>query len=411
VRLALAALVLVAAPGCKERAPAIDPAYVAANLVSAPPALDRAIDADLGGAVIYLGNTVSSTAVSPGGRAEVVHYWKVVKPPGDAWAVFSHLVSGAGDWLNVDQSDMRQGHPPAAWRAGQIIRDEHRFTVPPEWTGEDATLVVGLYRRDARGKDGRMPVTGGEVDAEGRLVVARLAVARSARPGGEYAIRRARGPITLDGVADEADWKAAPHSPEFTDAEGGAPVGGRTAARLLWDDQHLYAFVEVEDADVFSSYRGRDDPLWKEDVIELFIDADGDRKGYVELQVNPNGAIFDAFFPGTRAQPHHVEWNGGMRAAVVVHGTADRRDDRDRGWDVELAIPHADVKGMAADMAVRIPPVVGDRWRLNVVRVDKPRDAGIRAATWSPITIGDFHALGRMLTVVFADADGKTAAQ
>ena len=59
-------------------------------------------------------------------------------------------------------------------------------------------------------------------------------------------------------------------------------------------------------------------------------------------------------------------------------------------------------------MKVTIPPQPGDRWRLNVIRVDLPRGAkGVAASSWSPITIRDFHALGRMLTVVFADAEGK----
>ena len=68
-------------------------------------------------------------------------------------------------------------------------------------------------------------------------------------------------------------------------------------ARLLWDDQHLYVFVQITDSDVFSSYKQHDDPIWKADCVELFIDADGTRRGYVELQVNPNNAQFDAWFP------------------------------------------------------------------------------------------------------------------
>src|SRR5262249_53559750 len=52
---------------------------------------------------------------------------------------------------------------------------------------------------------------------------------------------------------------------------------------------------------------------------------------------------------------------------------------------------------------------VGDRWRLNVVRVDtKSGDSNPAASSWNPITISDFHALDRMLTVVFADSAGGT---
>lgn len=403
------ALTIAALVACGDGEPAVDPALLARVRGPAPAALAHPVDADLGGVVTYLGNDVAAERVVAGGQARVVHYWKVVAPPGDV-AVFAHLTSDGGDFLNVDASELRAGYPPRRWRPGEVLRDEHAFTLPSWWRADHATLVVGLYRAGSVGKEGRVEVRRGATDPHGRVIAARFAVERG-RPVAEYAVRKARGPIRLDGVADEADWKAAPLGPAFSDAEGGGAVGGGTVARLLWDDAHLYAFIACDDADVWSSYRGRDDPLWREDVVELFIDADGNRRGYVELQVNPNGAIFDAFFPIGRAEKHHFEWNGGMRAAVVVHGTADRRDDRDRGWDVELAIPLADVKGMAAEMDVAIPPAIGDRWRLNVVRVEKPARGGIRASSWNPITIRDFHALGRMLTVVFADADGATGSR
>jgi hypothetical protein len=184
-------------------------------------------------------------------------------------------------------------------------------------------------------------------------------------------------------------------------------VEGAARARLLWDDTNLYAFIEVEDSDVHSQYAKQDDPLWKEDVVELFIDADRNRRGYVELQVNPKNAHFDAWFPVTRGKESHFEWQSGMKSAVQVKGTVDERGDRDQGWSAEIAIPLAAVKGMDAAMKVAIPPSPGDKWRLNVIRVDLPRGAkGVAASSWSRITIRDFHALGRMLNVVFADAEG-----
>jgi len=59
-------------------------------------------------------------------------------------------------------------------------------------------------------------------------------------------------------------------------------------------------------------------------------------------------------------------------------------------------------------MAVRLPPQVGDRWRMNIVRVDvKTGDKSPSASSWNRITMADFHALDRMLTVVFADTGGS----
>jgi hypothetical protein len=409
--LALLGLAALTAFACVDKGPGpkkIDPAYIEANLLGTPPAtLMNQVDADLGGKIVYLGNDVDTTALAPGGRVTVVHYWKVVEPPGSAWRVFSHVTGASShDWMNVDYTDMRAGYPPAKWKAGDIIRDEQKFALKQDWTSPFAELTVGLYRKGGAGVADRMPVVSGP-SAESAVQAVRFSLDRAgaAKPGG-YVIRRADEPITIDGKADEPVWQRTPFGPEFTDAEGSPPMGYSTRAKMLYDDEHLYVFIQAEDHDVHSQYTQHDDPLWKEDVVELFIDADKNGRGYVELQVNPNNAQFDAWFPQRRGGPTDVEWNAGMTSAVVVHGTADKRDDKDRGWDVEIAIPLAAVKGRDESMQVALPPRVGDTWRLNVVRVDLPKGGRVAASSWNPITYQDFHALDRMLTVTFGDAAG-----
>jgi hypothetical protein len=405
VLVALAALVACRS-GSKKK---IDQATIDRNLLDEVPAqIENKVDADLGGKVIYLGNEVNPHVLGPGKTATVVHYWKVVEPPGEGWQVFSHLLGASDHWMNLDYSEMREGYPVASWKAGDVIRDEQSFTLESPWKSSSAQLVVGLWKKDG---NQRMEVVSGPHDAERRVLAYKWPVdprGRAFKPMPMYKVRRASGPVTIDGKDGEPDWKLAQASPTFEVAEGGPKLAGSARARLLWDDKNLYAFVDVEDPDVHSQYKKQDDPLWKEDVVELFIDADRNRRGYVELQVNPRNAHFDAWFPVTRAKDSHFEWTSGMKSAVQVKGTIDQRGDHDKGWSVEIAIPLADVKGMDPAMKVNIPPLPGDRWRLNLIRVDLPRGAeGVAASSWSPITIRDFHALGRMLNVVFADASGE----
>jgi hypothetical protein len=406
-------LLAVLAGGCVEKEPGqkkIDPTYVKKNLLSAAPNVQHTVDAEMGGYVVYLGSDADKQELAPGATVTVVHYWKVVAPPGPEWRVFTHLVGAGKKWMNLDRSDMRTGYPPGEWKAGDIIRDEQTFTLDQDWKSPYAQLTIGLYRKGSSGPEDRMPVEKGRTDKEGRVLGFRFKVAGAGPQPMEYSIKRASGPIAVDGKADEADWQAAAKSPAFTPAEGGSKASGAARARLLWDDANLYAFIEIDDADVFSQYTERDAPLWKEDTVELFIDADRNRRGYVELQVNPRNAHFDAFFPRTRAQANHPEWNSGMKSAVAVRGTLDDRDDTDQGWSAEIAIPLADVKGTEADMKVNTPPAVGDRWRLNVIRVEKPKDSPLQASSWSAIPIADFHALARMVTVTFADEKGAVPA-
>lgn len=377
-RPSLTVLIVAIAIGChKKRDP--DAERVRANLLATGPALEAPLNVDLGGGLIYLGNEVDSTRARPGGSVTVTHYLKVTRKPPDLKFRVSIAADGEQP-VAAAPSFMQTEYPPTRWKPGDIIRDRQIVEVPGTWRAPHVKLQLAFELDTPIGRP--IPI----------------------EAGGDYPVHRASGPIELDGVGGEAAWRAASWSPSFTTATGGRPVPGQARARLLWDDAHLYALIEVVDPNIFSPFTGRDDTLWKADVVEIFIDADRNRRGYVELQVNPRGAIFDAFFPVGRGQEHHFEWNSRLRAGVTVDGTADRRGDRDRGWVVEMAIPHADVVGMAGDqMDVRIPPAVGDRWNLNVVRVDQPGGKGISAATWNPITIRDFHALGRMLTVTFAD--------
>jgi len=401
--------------GCVDRGPGpppkkIDAAYVAQHLLTQPPALTPRLDVAIGGKVTYLGNTVDHTAVAPGQTVRITHYWQVVQPVGAGWKVFALVrgAPGAADFMNLAATDMQTAHGPARWKPGEIIEDIQDVTLRPDWRSPTATLTVGLIGVGEHDVGDRMAASGPHT--QDRAVIARVLevdLSRAPPPPGTVHVPRAIGPITVDGIALEPTWAAAATSPELVPAEGSADPVGKATAKLTWDDQYLYAFVSVTDSDVWTDYKAHDDPLWKQDCIELFIDADGNRRGYVELQVNPTNATFDSWFATTRAQPGDPSWDSGMITAVKLRGTV-APGDTDQGWDVEIAIPWQAVRGRDEAMAVRLPPHVGDRWRMNLVRVDvKTGDKSPTASSWNRITLADFHALDRMLTVVFADPSGS----
>ncbi|HEY0190992.1 MAG TPA: carbohydrate-binding family 9-like protein [Kofleriaceae bacterium] len=413
-------LVVVAALGCVDRGPGpegkkVDPAYVAQHLVKAVPDDASKLEVVLGGgALIYAGNTIDKPATAPGQTVRITHYWRVIAPVGPGWTPFALLRGAANtaDFMNLPATDMALGHPPATWQAGEIIEDVQDLTLRPDWRSPTATLTVGLIATGAHGPGDRMAASGpNTVD---RAVIARSIVvdlARAPAPPGTIYIPRASGPIAIDGAGSEPAWQTAVTSPELVTAEGSRDPVGKAIAKLLWDDDYLYAFVSVTDSDIVSEYKNHDDPMWKQDCLELFIDADGNQRGYIELQVNPNNATFDKWYATTRAAPGDEKWDSGMQTAVRLRGTATP-GDTDQGWDAELAIPWAAVRGRDDAMAVRLPPQVGDRWRLNLVRVDvRTGDKGPQASSWNRISSADFHALDRMLTAVFADTSGAIVTQ
>ena len=389
-------------------APPVDPALVAENLLTAPPAdLGNPIGAVFDGKVTYLGNTVERAQVAPGDKIVITHYWQVNVPPGKNWKVFSHLVGDDNNFANVDLTDMRKGHTSDKWTAGQIIRDPQTFILRKDWRSPTARLVVGIYKKGGHKITDRMDVSGGEVK-ERALTVATFTidVSKAAPLPGQLIAKKATGPITIDGKANDAAWATAAATAAFQTAEGGPEPRGPTSAKITWDDQHLYLFVSADDDDVRSEYTKTDDTIWKADVIEAFIDADGNGKGYVELQVSPQNVHFDAWFPTVRPQSD-LAYSAGMTSAVNVRGTLNQPGDDDQGWDAEIAIPLAAVKGNDGAMAVRIPPQPGDVWKFNVVRADYGKDGKPAAASWNRIRFSDWHSLDRMLTLTFADATGS----
>jgi len=410
--------------GCVDRGAGpqgkkIEPGYVRENLLTAAPQDIQPLQIDLGGKVTYLGNKLvyadgkdPKTPLAPGATIRVMHYWQVKQPPGEQWRVFAFVRGAPGslDFMNLGATDMEIGHPTKKWKAGQIIQDVQDITLRPDWRSPTATVYIGLLEAGGHQIGDRMQATGANV--VDRAIVARaieVDLSKAPPPPGTVYIPHAAGPITIDGVANEPGWSSAATSPELVTADGSGEPVGKATARMTWDEQNLYVFVSIFDTDVFSPFKQHDETIWKGDCVEMFIDADSNRTGYIELQVNPNNATFDSFFATTRAQPGDEKWDSGMVTAVKVRGTPDQSGDSDQGWDVEVAIPLAAVKGRHDTMAVRLPPQVGDKWRLNIVRVDYRSGGGGPAwASWNRIG-NDFHALDRMLNVVFADATGSIA--
>jgi hypothetical protein len=405
-----AVVLLLVAAGCVDNTEGggVDESYVKANLLAAEPAPTTPVNADLGGKVVYLGADIDRQTAAPGDKVKIVHFWKVVETPGGEWAAFTH-VNGTKEWVNIDETKMRKGYGPSRWKTGDIVKDEQTFTLPSTWTSPFAAIYVGIYKKGGTKVSDRMKVVRGPSDGQDRVLVAKIPVAAAGAGAAKtekpaFAIRKTAAAITIDGKADEPAWAQAPSTGEFTSAEG-APIkpSGPTRARLLWDDTNLYAFIDVEDKEIKSQFTKQDDPLWQEDVVELFIDADKNRRGYVELQVNPNNAHFDTWFAIGRPN-RDDSYDSGMKSAVAIEGNV---------WHVELAIPLAAVKGKDEAMKVTIPPAIGDTWKLNLVRVDRNSDMKekqIAAAGWAQIPYSDFHALDRLMVVQFADEAGSVTA-
>ena len=103
----------------------------------------------------------------------------------------------------------------------------------------------------------------------------------------------APAPPVLDGVDDEPVWQAAPIIDRFLQAKPseGAAARFETAARVMYDADHLYVFVRAFDPhpDSIVSLLSRRDEQTASDEIIIMLDPYHDRRTGYEFVVNPVG--------------------------------------------------------------------------------------------------------------------------
>ncbi|MBI2299211.1 MAG: carbohydrate-binding family 9-like protein [Armatimonadetes bacterium] len=222
----------------------------------------------------------------------------------------------------------------------------------------------------------------------------------AAAPGlAEGVAVRAGTPPAIDGKLDEPLWREAPVYPL---AHRFMPAGVPQQAadvRCAWDDQSLYVALHAEDKDAWSTLTQRDGNLWEGEVLEAYLDPDGDGRDYIELEVNPRGALIDLRIGDHEkvgqadSLARYRSWNSsGWRAAASVDGTLDNRADADRGWTVEMALPFADL-GVPA-------PKLGQAWRAQFYRIERPRAGALECSAWS--ATDTFHNPSRFGRLSFA---------
>jgi hypothetical protein len=210
-----------------------------------------------------------------------------------------------------------------------------------------------------------------------------------------YEVWRATQPIRVDGILDEAAWAKTPLLGPLVNNRDGSASPLKSECRVLYDDNFLYFASRFQDDNIWSTMKKRDEHLWTEEVMEVFLRADQGQKSYIELEVNPLGAMIDIFLLDVRKPLHYESWNSEkLQWAVRVDGSVDGQPG-DKEWTCEIALPLEDVVP-----APNTPPRPGDRWLMNMYRVEKLPERGSLA--WSP-TGRDFHRPEAFGEIVFTD--------
>lgn len=237
---------------------------------------------------------------------------------------------------------------------------------------------VDGFRVECFGRAGRMAWTQsfrvGGPDAERRraLLAERLALRvprleRAPAPGGD---------------PSGADWRGAAVSDRFLEAATGRPAPVGTTMRCLVAGGRLLLGFECREPEMSRLRLGvRENgrsAIWRDDSLEVFLDAEGRARGYAHVMVSAGGFWYAAW-DGRTAQGARE-----LRPLVRVARGAG-------GWSAEISLALDELGG---------EPAPGAAWGFNAVR--NRRAAGDERFTWSYLGAGGNHVPGRFGRLEFA---------
>jgi hypothetical protein len=205
-------------------------------------------------------------------------------------------------------------------------------------------------------------------------------------------------------------WASVP-AVELTLSDGSGLPRQPTAVQACWDSQALYVRFQCTDQDAWSEFTRRDDPLWEQEAVEVFLAPGGAApRRYFEFQISPRGLLFDAIVdnphldrtdlvtaptwncPGIRWAAGPLSRSSGSPPESAT--TALEHQLAPEDWWAGLILPW---RGLSPD-TYEMPTEL----RANFYRIERPRPArapGLPTefSAWSPTLISppDFHRPAR----------------
>jgi hypothetical protein len=147
------------------------------------------------------------------------------------------------------------------------------------------------------------------------------------------------------------------------------------SVRIARTKTSFRALFELVTPDPRATLTGYKQPLYQEDVAELFIDPFGDASIYYEFEVNPLNARLDLVIRRTRyGARKDFRWESPGFTSAAMRTT--------HGWNAEFEIPFRDLPTSPEDCP---------SWRVNFTRIDRPSNAPRELTAWSPTGIAQFH--------------------
>lgn len=232
-----------------------------------------------------------------------------------------------------------------------------------------------------------------------------------------YRCRKTQGKITINAGLAEPDWQRA-ETIELAAFPWQEQTGGlkqRTFAKLLWDDRFLYVAFVAQDVDITGERKPRDQEVWMDDCVEVFLDPEEADGEYLGFEVNAQGSLFDYRAKLYRELDISYSPNNVDVASYLERRRNDPQNQAGK-YVIEMRIPLSALTGrkvvrykLAKEGPAEVLPVKpGTTVGLGLYRVDHNTIGGQKTIAYSlwkaPWTDRpDFHLLSTFGRLVFVE--------
>jgi hypothetical protein len=175
-------------------------------------------------------------------------------------------------------------------------------------------------------------------------------------------------PFEVTGRGDHPAWQKVEPIPLLP--RGGREVAShRTWFKALWSAGGVYFLIDCADTQLNATL-GDNQPLWTEDVAEVFIWPDESTPIYYEYNISPLGSEVSMMVPhiGDHYRPYlpfNFDKSVLTRKAVSVRGGPQQSGAAITGWTAEFFISSRALRPLPFRR-----PDHGVSWRVNVYRID-----------------------------------------
>lgn len=175
-------------------------------------------------------------------------------------------------------------------------------------------------------------------------------------------IQKITNEIIIDG--DLSDWKT-PFLGPFVIHNSGEKAKQNTFISLSWNDENLYIAFKCSDSNITGKSQIKDSQIfYTDDLVEVFLDPDGNGQDYVEIGVNAFSTNYDLLLKCI--SPECGGWKTDTNFDISGLKTISKITKE--GYNVEIKIPFSSLEKIKNGGFQK--PKTGAKWKANTFRID-----------------------------------------